>query len=68
MKDMDIRSSDDLFFYDDFTVVGACRAYWMFKTYGKLGFIMNGTHKDLLENGVNLEEGELSYETWKDVF
>lgn len=48
MKDLDIRSEDELFFYDDFTVVGACRAYWMFKSFGKQGWIMNGTCEDLL--------------------
>lgn len=66
MKKMDIWSEDELFFYDDFTVVGACRAYWMFKTYGKLGWVMNGTHKDLIENGVDLEKGEMMYELRKE--
>jgi 3-mercaptopyruvate sulfurtransferase SseA len=59
MKDLDIRSSDELFFYDDFTVVGASRAYWMFKTYGKLGWILSGTHKDIIQSGEILEDGEV---------
>lgn len=47
MEILDIQFGDDLFFYDDFTVIGASRAYWMFKAYGKLGWIMNGVHADL---------------------
>jgi 3-mercaptopyruvate sulfurtransferase SseA len=61
MKELDIRSEDELFLYDDFTVVGACRGYWMFKTYGKLGWIMNGTHADLAGSGLELESGEMNY-------
>ena len=66
MKELDIRSEDELFFYDDFTVVGACRAYWMFKAYGKLGWIMNGTHSDLVGSGLELESGEMTYEKRKE--
>ena len=43
MDVLKLQKKDNLVFYDDFGVAGACRAYWMMKNYGfENCFILDG--------------------------
>ncbi len=43
MRLLSINREDKVVIYDDFGIAGACRAYWLFKTFGhKNAYILNG--------------------------
>ena len=41
MKEYDISFDDKIVLYDDFSVIGSSRVYWMMKCYNKNCFILN---------------------------
>lgn len=43
MKELDISKNDDILVYSDFGIIGASRAYWMFKAFNKNVFVLNDT-------------------------
>lgn len=63
LQDHDIGVNDHVVVYADDMIVGATRAYWMFKTYGFPNVqILNGTFHKWKKEGHPIETGE---ETWK---
>ena len=53
----DISSSDDILLYDDFSIVGAARTWWLFQLMGKNTVILN----DSLDEWENLEKSTETY-------
>ena len=39
MKHHDISNQDVIFLYDDYSILGSARAWWMFKTFGFKGIL-----------------------------
>lgn len=63
MMKLDIGANDHVVCYGDDNVIGACRVYWMFRTYGfEHVSILNGPINVWKDAGYEVETGE---ETWK---
>jgi len=63
MKELDIGKNDHIVCYGDDTIVGAARAWWMFKVFGcKNVQVMNGKFNKWKKEGNKVETGE---EAWK---
>jgi Rhodanese-related sulfurtransferase len=63
LQDLDIGVNDHVVCYGDDMIVGATRAYWMFKTYGFPNVhVLNGTFQKWKKEGHPVETGE---ESWK---
>jgi len=63
MMKLDIGNNDYVVVYGDDNVIGACRVYWMFKTFGfEHVSILNGPINVWKDAGFEVETGE---ETWK---
>ena len=61
MEKFDIKVTDDILVYDDFSVIGSSRLYWMFKNYSKNIVVMNGTIRDWSAEGFETEKNEVTY-------
>ena len=58
---LDIKPTDEIVFYDDFSVTGAARAHYLFKHFGIDSKIANFTLKYWLKQGYELEEGPVKF-------
>jgi thiosulfate/3-mercaptopyruvate sulfurtransferase len=57
----DIKPTDDIFFYDDFSVVGAARAYYLFSRFQVPSRICNFTLEKWGREGHPVERGAPSF-------
>ncbi len=64
MRELDIGKNDHVVCYGDENIVGACRAWWMFKIFGFPNVqVMNGTFNKWKKDAYDVESGE---EQWKN--
>lgn len=57
----DLRPTDDIFFYDDFTVVGAARAHFLFARFQVPSTICNFSLERWGRDGHPVEKGAPSF-------
>lgn len=57
----DIRPTDQIVFYDDFSVVGAARAHFLFSHFGIKTLIGNFTIDSWIKQNFPVEEGEPTF-------
>lgn len=57
MKKLDIRKTDDLVCYDTNLMLGAGRAYWMFRVFGLNVKVLDGPINKWISEGRPIETG-----------
>lgn len=61
MNEYDICYNDTIILYDDFSVIGSSRVYWMMKCYNKECYILNENMLNLEKRNIKLETGNITY-------
>ena len=61
LEHLDIKPTDDIVFYDDFSIIGAARAHYLFRHFGINSRIANFTLKEWVRHGYELEEGPVKF-------
>ena len=62
LKTHDVRPTDDIIFYDDFSVIGASRARFLFGHFGISSAVANFRTEDWLREGQCMERDGQSFQ------
>ena len=61
LEEFDLRPGDIIVSYDDLTVIGAARFWWILKTYGIQSYVLDGGFNKWVADGHEVEEGAVTY-------
>ena len=61
LKLHDIRPTDDIVFYDDFSIIGSFRAHFLFQHFGIPSSVANFTLTDWLKSNQEIEKGDVQF-------